>query len=71
MVEKIINLPGGQINDPKSMNRGNTIFFRSSQQLPRLCLGPMKGFFELARRPSSALNSPPAVLRYKDIGVAY
>ena len=23
---------------------GNTIFFRSSQQLPRLCLGPSKGF---------------------------
>ena len=22
---------------------GNTIFFRSSQQLPRLCLGPLKG----------------------------
>ena len=30
----------------KSMNphRGNTIFFRSSQQLPRLRLGPLKGF---------------------------
>ena len=30
----------------KSMTprRGNTILFHSSQQLPRLCLGPMKGF---------------------------
>ena len=30
----------------KSMtpHRGNTILFRSSQQLPRLCLGPSKGF---------------------------
>ena len=30
----------------KSMTprRGNTILFRSSQQLPRLCLGPSKGF---------------------------
>ena len=25
-------------------HRGNTILFRSSQQLPRLCLGPLKGF---------------------------
>ena len=30
----------------KSMtpHRGNTILFRSSQQLPRLRLGPLKGF---------------------------
>ena len=25
-------------------HRGNTILFRSSQQLPRLRLGPLKGF---------------------------
>ena len=32
--------------DGKSMTprRGKTIFFRSSQQLPRLRLGPLKGF---------------------------
>ena len=30
-----------KINEPLS---GNTILFRSSQQLPRLCLGPSKGF---------------------------
>ena len=40
-VKKIIYLPVGQINDP---HRGNTILFHSSQQLPRLRLGPSKGF---------------------------
>ena len=47
-------------------HRGNTILFRSSQQLPRLHLVPLKGF-EL---PSRALDSPCALLlelqRYKD-----
>ena len=38
----ILDLPGGQINDP-SMILGDTILFRSSQQLPRLSLGPLKG----------------------------
>ena len=58
----------------KSMTprRGNTILFRSSQQLPCLRLGPSKGFFELTRRPSRAPNSPQALLpepqRYKDTG---
>ena len=51
--------------------RGNAILFRSSQQLPRLRLGPLKGFFELTRRPSRALDSPRALLaelqRIKDI----
>ena len=50
--------------------QGITIFFRSSQQLPRLRLGPLKGFLELTRRPSRALDSPRALLlelqRYKD-----
>ena len=50
-------------------HRGNTVLFRSSQQLPRLCLGP-EGLFELTRRPSRALDSPHALLpelqRYKD-----
>ena len=49
-------------------HRGNTILFRSSQQLPRLHLGP--GLFELTRRPSRALDLPRALLpglqRYKD-----
>ena len=42
--------------------RGNTILFRSSQQLPRLDLVPLKGFFELTRHPSRALDSPRALL---------
>ena len=50
-------------------HRGNTIFFRSSQQLPRLRLRPW-GFFELTPRPSQALDSPRALLpelqRYND-----
>ena len=49
---------------------GNTILFRSSQQLPRLRLGPLKGFFELTGRPSRALDSPhtllPKLQRNKD-----
>ena len=47
--------------------QGNSILFRSSQQLPRLRLGTL---FELTRRPSQALDSPRALLpelqRYKD-----
>ena len=39
--KKIIDLPGGQINDPSS---GNTILCSSYQQLPCLRLGPLKGF---------------------------
>ena len=56
----------------KSMtpSRGNTILFHSSQQLPRLRLGPSKGFFELTWRPTRSLDSPCALLpelqRYKD-----
>ena len=50
--------------------RGNTIIFRSYQQLPGLCLGPLKGFFELTRRPLRAICLPRALLpelqRYKD-----
>ena len=42
--------------------RGNTILFRSFQQLPRLRLGPLKVFFELTQRPSRALDSPRALL---------
>ena len=28
----------------RTLHRGNTVLFRSSQQLPRLCLGPFYGF---------------------------
>ena len=37
-------------------------FFRSSQQLPCLRLGPLKGIFELTRRPSRAIDLPCALL---------
>ena len=54
-------------------HRGNTILFRSSQQLPRLRLVSVsdpQGLFELTRRPSQALDSPRALLpelqRYKE-----
>ena len=50
---KIIDL---QINDPWL---GNTILFRSFQQLPRLCLEPLKGVVSAQK----ALNSPCALLR--------
>ena len=47
--------------------QGNTILFCSSQQLPQLHIGPLKGFFELTQRPSRALNSLlPELQRYKD-----
>ena len=50
---------------------GNTILFRSSQQLPRLRLRPLgKGLFELKRHPSRALDLPRALplglQRYND-----
>ena len=51
-------------------HEGNTFLFRSSQQLPHLRLGTLKGLFELTRRPSQALDSPRALLpklqRYKE-----
>ena len=49
-------------------HRGNTILFRSSQELPCLHL---EGLFELTRRPSQALDLPralhPELQRFKDI----
>ena len=57
---------------PMTPHREDTFLYRSSQQLPRLCLGPMKveGLFELKRCPSRALDSPrvlfPDVQRTKD-----
>ena len=49
---------------------GNTTLFCSSQQLPRLGLGPLKGFFELTRHLSRALDLDAYVAselqRYKD-----
>ena len=41
---------------------GNTILFRSSQQLPPSPSRTFEWLFELTRRPSRALNSPRALL---------
>ena len=57
--------------EDKSMTRcwGSTNFFRPSQQLPCLCIEPLKGFFELTLRPSKALDLPlvllPEIQKYK------
>ena len=41
-------------------HEGNIILFRSSQQLPCLCL--LEGLLEVTQRPSRALDSPRALL---------
>ena len=50
-------------------HRGNTILFRSSQQLPSPSR-TLEGLFELTQRPSRALDLPralpPELQRYKD-----
>ena len=43
-------------------HQGDTFLFLSCWQLPRLCLEPLKGFFELTRCPSRALDSPLLLL---------
>ena len=51
--------------------REGAFLFRSSQQLPIIRYGPLKGFFEPKRRLSMALDSPrallPEVQRNKDM----
>ena len=51
-------------------HRGNTILLCSSQQLPRLHLGPLKGFLSRHGALQGALDSPcallPEVQIYKD-----
>ena len=54
--KKIIDLPEGQING--LMCRGNAFLFCSSQQLPRLCLRPLKGFLSW----HGALQGPSTLL---------
>ena len=44
-------MPGGQ----STLFREDAFLFRSSQQLPRLCLA-LEGLFELTDRPSKALK---------------
>ena len=54
LVNEIIGLPGGKINDP--IIRENIVLFRSFQQVPCLGFGPFEGRFVLTRRLSRALN---------------
>ena len=67
-LQKIIDLGGGQINDPSSRKP----FFSSVSPSNSLVsvLDPL-GLFELTRRPSRALDLPRALLpelkRYKDM----
>ena len=53
--------------------QGKTILLHSSQQLPHLCFGSLKGFCELIWRHSKALISPRVLLlelqRIKEVSV--
>ena len=64
---KLIDLPGGQINDPSSGKSYSLPFPPATPSSPSRTL---KGLFELKRRPSRSLASPRALLpelqRYKD-----
>ena len=64
---KLIDLPGGQINDPSSGKRYSLPFLPAIPSSPSRTL---EGLFELTRRPSQALDAPHALLpkleRYKD-----
>ena len=64
---KLIDLPGGQINDPSSGKHYSLPFLPATPSSPSRTL---EGLFELTRRPSRALDSPRALIpelqRYKD-----
>ena len=66
---KIIDLHGGQINDPSSGKHFSLPFLPATPSSPSRTL---EGLFELTRHPSRALDSPCALLpelrRYKDTG---
>ena len=67
LVIKIIDLPGGQINDPSS---GKHYFLPFLPATPSSPSRTLEGLFELTRCPSWALDSPrvslPDLQRYKD-----
>merc|ERR1711923_60177 len=67
LCKKLIDLPGGQINDPSSGKHYSLPFLPATPSSPSRTL---EGLFELTRRPSRALNSPRALLpelqRHKD-----
>ena len=56
---KIIDFPGGQINDPSSGKYFSLPFLPAT---PLSLSQTLEGFFELTRRPSRALDSPCALL---------
>merc|ERR1711923_633389 len=66
LCKKIIDLPGGQINDPSSGKHYSLPFLPTPSSLSRT----FEGLFELTRCPSRALDSARALLpelqRYKD-----
>ena len=55
---KIIDLPGGQINDPSSGKHYSLPFLPATPSSPSRIL---EGLFELTRCPSKALDSPRAL----------
>merc|ERR1711923_120706 len=67
LCKKIIDMPGGQINDPLSGRHYSLPFLPATPSSPSRNL---EGLFELTRRPSRALDSPrgllPELQRYKD-----
>ena len=66
LCKKIIDLPGGQINDPLSGKHYSLLFLQATPSSPSRTL---EGLFELTLRPSPALDSPhtllPELQRYK------
>ena len=56
---KLIDLPGGQINDPSSGKHCSLLFLPATPSSPSRTL---EGLFELTRRPSRALDSPRGLL---------
>ena len=63
---KLIDLPGGQINDPSSGKHYSLPFLPAT---PSSASRTLEGLFELTQRPSRALDSPHTLLlelqRYK------
>ena len=57
--KKIIDFPGGQINDPSS---GKYYSLSFPPATPSSQSWTLEGLFELTRRPSRALDSPRALL---------
>ena len=59
MGKNIIDLPGGQFNDPQSAKYFSLPILPATPSSPSRTL---EGLFELTRCPSRALDLPPALL---------